>query len=189
MIYFSSDHHFDHKNIISYTDRPFSGVNEMNEIMVQRWNTVVTDNDEIYCLGDFSLDFRAVKIFTPQLKGKKYLVPGNHDDCHPRRKKSAKMLQKYKDLGWTVLPVQTDLIVPNLVPYPGWLLCHFPYKHGDFELQRYRELRPDPENRLLLHGHCHSTPKTFKKDNMIDVGVDAHDFYPVSLNQILEIVS
>lgn len=62
MIYFTSDHHFWHENIISYCKRPFASVEEMNEKMVQYWNDVVKDKDEVYYLGDFSMAWRPVEL-------------------------------------------------------------------------------------------------------------------------------
>lgn len=185
MIYFSSDHHFDHANIIKYCNRPFSSLREMNETMVRKWNEVITDEDEIYYLGDFSMSFRAAEYYTPQLRGKKYLIPGNHDACHPVHKKSYKMYWKYDKLGWEVLIPKVDFVIPDLIPYPGWLLCHFPYKNADYEDERYRELRPDPQNRVLLHGHVHEKWKV--KGKAINVGVDQWDFYPVCINELLNL--
>ena len=55
MIFFTSDHHFYHTNIIKYCQRPFQSVEEMNEVMVERWNAVVGKNDTVYYLGDLEL--------------------------------------------------------------------------------------------------------------------------------------
>ena len=81
MIYFISDTHFCHKNIISRCNRPFENVTQMNDALISNWNRVVGKADEIYVLGDFS--FRGTVEQTLEilgsLKGKKHLIVGNHD--------------------------------------------------------------------------------------------------------------
>jgi calcineurin-like phosphoesterase family protein len=80
-------------------------VEEMNEVLIQKWNNLVTPEDEVYYLGDFSMAARPVEIYTTRLNGTKYLVPGNHDFCHSYNKKSrtperhTKWLQQYQDWG------------------------------------------------------------------------------------------
>ena len=53
MLYFSSDHHFFHANVIRYCNRPFGSVQEMNEALILNWNKTVTNDDIVYHLGDF----------------------------------------------------------------------------------------------------------------------------------------
>ena len=53
-IWFSADYHFSHKNIIEYTNRPFSDITEMDNTIVENHNSVVKPNDHVYFLGDFS---------------------------------------------------------------------------------------------------------------------------------------
>ena len=85
MIFFTSDHHFYHTNIIKYCNRPFQSVEEMNEEMVKRWNSVVNPGDTVYYLGDFSLAKRPVEVFVPRLNGEKHFIMGNHDVCTSSR--------------------------------------------------------------------------------------------------------
>jgi len=77
MIFFTSDHHFNHKNVIKYCDRPFSDVTEMNEAMIANWNGVVRPTDSVYHLGDFCFG-DAGKILD-RLNGKIHMVVGSHD--------------------------------------------------------------------------------------------------------------
>lgn len=86
-IWFTSDTHFNHKNILKFTDfegnrvRSFDSVEEMNETMIGRWNSVVKPGDKVYHLGDvFFGPKNEFKSMWPRLNGSKRLVVGNHDD-------------------------------------------------------------------------------------------------------------
>lgn len=193
MIYFTSDLHFWHQNVIRYCNRPYKTVEEMNEDMVNKWNSIVKPEDDVYVLGDFSLAFRPVEIYSFRLNGNKYLVPGNHDMNHSYHKRSRKLEnrekwhQKYKDYGWNILPEQTTLEVPGLATFN---LCHHPYAAPSNEAydDKYAKWRPIDDGRILLCGHIHEKWKTNKSSKgtlMINVGVDVWDFKPVSLDQIV----
>ena len=54
MIYLISDTHFYHKSIIPYCKRPFSSIEDMNKKLIDNWNSIITENDTVYFLGDFS---------------------------------------------------------------------------------------------------------------------------------------
>jgi calcineurin-like phosphoesterase family protein len=172
----------------------------MNEDMIARWNNVVGPYDEVYCLGDFSLAFRSIELYSFRLNGIKHLVPGNHDMCHSYHKRSRKQddrdkwIQKYKDYGWNVLPEQTTLDIPGLATFN---LCHHPYSDDNSNdsdagyQDKYAKWRPLDDGRVLLHGHVHEkflTKKSSKGTLMINVGVDVHDFYPISIDRLAEII-
>lgn len=78
MDYFTSDTHFGHKNILMFCKRPFKNVDQMNEALIERWNSVVTDKDTVYHLGDFS--FRGYWRFRNRLNGNIIIIRGNHDN-------------------------------------------------------------------------------------------------------------
>lgn len=195
MVYFTSDNHFYHQNVIRYCNRPYEDVESMNEDMISKWNSLVTPEDTVYVLGDFSLAFRPVEAFSFRFQGTRYLVPGNHDFNHSYHKKSRnnenreKWHQKYRDYGWNVLPEQITIDLPGL----GLVnMCHHPYA-TEFELKegdKYKDWRPVDDGKLLLCGHVHEKWLTKKSPNgtlMINVGVDQHGFAPVSLDKIIEI--
>jgi calcineurin-like phosphoesterase family protein len=199
MIHFTSDHHFWHNNVIRYCSRPFTSVEEMNELMVIAWNMNVHPDDTVYVLGDFSLAFRAVETFPQRLMGKKILVPGNHDFCHSYHKKSRnaenreKWKQKYVDHGFEVVSEQ---YAEHFEGLGSVLLCHHPYAdkttkedEGGYE-DKYEKWRPADNGALLLCGHIHEKWKTKRSSKgtlMINVGVDQHGFAPVSLDKIIKI--
>ena len=79
MNFYISDLHFGHENAIKFDNRPFSSVEEMNEILVQRWNKVVHPEDTVYVLGDFFWKRKDMLTYLPRLSGKIILICGNHD--------------------------------------------------------------------------------------------------------------
>jgi calcineurin-like phosphoesterase family protein len=189
LIYFSSDQHFWHANVIKYCGRPFANVDEMNDAMIKNWNSVVKPEDTVYCLGDFSLAIRPVETYTSQLNGTKYLVPGNHDWCHSYNKKSRnpdirkEWIAKYESWGWIILPEQTTLDIPGIATVN---MCHHPYKLVESGDDKYERWRPKDDGRWLICGHVHEKWKTWEK--MINVGVDQWDFKPVSVDEISRII-
>lgn len=196
MIFFSSDHHFYHKNIIAYCNRPFKDVEHMNEMLVQYWNETVSPEDTVYYLGDFSLARRPVELFLPRLNGKKHLVTGNHDLCHEmyaNKNSYSSTLLYYNKSGFETINRHLYL------NYKQWviLLCHFPYlaqedigySEEDYKrrsVPKYDVYRPKDDGKWLLHGHTHGKWKV--KGHMIDVGVDSWNYRPVSITQIEEII-
>jgi len=124
-IFHTSDHHFCHENIIEYCHRPFKTLEEMHEIMIQRWNETVTDLDLVIHHGDFA--FRSpdnVKEVLDKLNGKKILIMGNHD--------SKKTVTFWMNVGF-------DLVFKEPIQIGGTLLSHRPYKWEG----------------LNIHGHVH----------------------------------
>lgn len=197
-IWFTSDPHYFHNNVIKYCNRPYLTVDEMNIDLMKKWNEKVQDGDIVYCLGDFSLAFRPVEIYSWLLKGERHLIPGNHDFCHSYNKKSrnpegrAKWIKKYEEHGWTVHPEQTTLTFPGVGTFN---VCHHPYgddnsgeveRTGQYQ-DKYTKWRPKDDGRVLLCGHIHEKWKTKVSDKgtlMVNVGVDAWDMAPVSLEEI-----
>lgn len=140
MIYFISDLHFGHENIISMDSRPFRNADEMDAELIKRWNNKVLSNDIVYILGDFSWhnSGRTVEILN-ELKGTKILIKGNHDRISQEVSKCYKEICDYKEVF-----VNDNHIVLSHYPvmfykgqYKGWY--HF-YGHihmtKDFELMK-----------------------------------------------------
>lgn len=177
MIFFTSDQHFYHKNIIRYTGRPFSSVAEMNETLIQNHNSVVEQNDDVYFFGDFafcSLEWQ--RGILSKLNGKKYLFLGNHD-----RSESA-----MRSLGFADVFHSKDMSFGGKV----FRMSHYPFipsNPGPYDT-KYLDRRPSREGcDWLLCGHVHEKWKIL--ENQINVGVDVWDFKPISIDTILEITS
>ena len=82
MRYYISDLHFYHQNLLTRMDkRGFQTVEEMHDHMISQWNSRVRKNDEVIILGDlcFTSDGEKANEIISQLKGRKYLITGNHD--------------------------------------------------------------------------------------------------------------
>jgi calcineurin-like phosphoesterase family protein len=184
-VWFTSDNHFGHYNIIKYCDRPFASVWEMNQAMIERWNSVVSDEDEVYHLGDFLMNPKYL-VIAEKLKGKKTLVSGNHDFCwkEVRDGKSGPKCQRVLEAGFQT--IVRELLMPmadQLV-----LLSHYPYRNPNAteETEKYHQYRPENQGQWLLHGHIHTLYKRVKKQ--INVGVDVWDFTPVHISVIESII-
>jgi len=108
-VFFIADTHFNHKKIIEYENRPFQDIEEMNNKMIENWNSVVGRMDKVFMLGDFG--FYDTSRLLDKLKGFKILVMGNHD-----RRKSVK---HWFESGFTEVSKYPIL-------YNNWLLSHEP---------------------------------------------------------------
>ena len=100
MIYFTADLHFYHDNIIKHTNRQFQNSAEMNQALVKNWNQLITPRDEVYILGDLTMKGPALAMeILSQLKGKKYLIRGNHDAFVDHKEFDASVFQWVNDCG------------------------------------------------------------------------------------------
>ena len=164
-IWFTADHHFGHENIIKYCNRPFNSVAEMDNEMTTRWNEVVKPEDKIYHLGDFTLYGTAMfDSYIDQLNGKILIVPGGHD---------YRWMQGRGFSNCTMPLVSIEMDTKEKYPLVI-VLCHYAMRVWD--RSHYGSLH--------LYGHSHGNlPKI---DKSMDVGVDCHNFYPISLEYVLE---
>jgi calcineurin-like phosphoesterase family protein len=158
MIYFSSDLHLDHFNVIKLCKRPYSSLDEMQSSLVTNWNTKVTNNDSVYLLGDICFKYVTLSILD-KLNGKEmFLIKGNHDH---------KRINEYSRFIWS-----KDLF--NLkIEDKYYILCHYPLEV--WNRSHYGSIH--------LHGHCHGTLKNIKS-NRLDVGIDTNNYFPYSIDQI-----
>jgi calcineurin-like phosphoesterase family protein len=182
-VWFSADSHYGHKRIIDYCDRPFASIDEMDRELIENWNEVVGAEDEVYFLGDFSLDFKKVKQVVPLLSGKIHLIAGNHDLCHTSNTDGGSYLRRYEEVGFDDICESIYLDVGG----QSVLCSHMPYFSVDDPDTRYPEHKPEDEGGWLLHGHVHQRWKV--KNRQINVGVDVWDFYPVSIDVIAGLIA
>lgn len=163
-IFFTSDLHFSHANIIKYCNRPWSTVDEMDLALVEKWNERITEDDSVYVLGDvfFCATERALAILDA-LNGKKFLIFGNHDR---RIRQNTAVLSRFSG----VLP---DLHTTEIKGMHV-VMCHYPLLSWDRE--HYGS--------VMLHGHSHGNIKFDPTRRRLDVGVDANNYSPVEWAEI-----
>lgn len=182
-VWFTSDTHFGHRNVLQFCSRPFNSVSEMQSRLIENWNHVVSDQDIVFHLGDFSWwdSNKEIKKLCSKMNGKQiYLVPGNHD------------LEK----GWREVPDRVT-ILSSVVQL--WIrdesgdtlifkaiLSHYP-------LMTWNKREEGVPN---LHGHLHGCKGNGRDGkgnsdanlpfhwNQLDVGVDVWDYKPVNLTAL-----
>ena len=82
-VYFTSDHHFGHRNVIEFCGRPFVNCEDMQESLIERHNEVVKPGDLVYILGDMfwrSTSKEEATDILNRMNGQKYYVWGNHEE-------------------------------------------------------------------------------------------------------------
>ena len=175
-IWFTSDLHFNHANIIKFCNRPWKTTEEMDEALISNWNSVVKPNDLIFDLGDFAFADRDKWIkLLEQLNGKHYLILGNHDII---RWPGNKILPLFERVEY-----QLTLKIDGRKVY----LNHYPFLC-------YGGIYRDSTSKVYqLFGHVHSGPNCsgLDYDRLInlfpyqyDVGVDNNNYTPISWEQV-----
>ena len=176
--FYIADLHFGHFNVVRYDNRPFRDVIEMDRVLINNWNSVVTDEDTVYILGDFSWykEDGTISIFE-QLKGQKILIKGNHDRVSRHVVAKCKKVCDYLEVNDN----GTKVILSHY-PMPFW--------NGQFR------------NTVHLYGHVHNSHQwnileNWKKElqqlqdlpmRMYNVGVMINymNYCPRTLDEILE---
>lgn len=157
MIYFIADTHFNHENIIKYCDRPFSNAKEMNEYIIQKWNSVVKEDDIVYHLGDVGFGTtEMLKELISRLNGTKILLRGNHD--------FKRGVNGWKEVGFSEV-YKKKIELGNLI------LTHEPI-----------EILED--GKINVFGHIRNKPlgERFNKENHICISCDVVDYTPQIIN-------
>lgn len=175
-VFFTSDTHFYHTNIIDFCKRPFKEIEEMNETLIANWNKTVGPNDIIFHLGDFCLgDSEKWNRILDRLNGNIYLILGNHDLRNFRKSYE----ERFKSVTMQMnIEIQNQKICLNHYPF----LCYDGSYNGDWQ----------------LFGHVHTNKNNTSNDarrleilfpTQYDVGVDNNNFTPISfavLKKVME---
>ena len=140
-IWFTSDTHFGHKNFLNFLDdagnkiRPFGSVEEMDELMVDRWNAVVKPGDKIYHLGDVTFGDPSI---LARLKGQKRLVLGNHDDI-----KNPKLFAAFKKVQLWRLFKEHNFVCTHVPMWPDQI------RHVTYNVHGHIHHQPAPSDRHI----------------------------------------
>ena len=168
MIYFTSDQHFGHRNIIRFCNRPFFSAGEMDTALIRLWNEKVKETDTVYILGDLMYrNENPPEYYLGQLKGKKHLVLGNHDENWIGKVNTADWFESVSEFC-TFSDGQHRITA-----------CHYP-------------MLAWPDQSYMLFGHIHNNidpdiwPVIRASDKLLNVGVDINGFAPVSFAELVE---
>jgi calcineurin-like phosphoesterase family protein len=167
-IWFTSDTHFNHANIIDYSSRPFVDLAEMETAMIAKWNALVKPGDTVYHLGDFALSrgrthSELIDRLLSRLNGQKWLIVGNHDRDEVTKSHRWNKIAYYHEIKIDLGGEHKQRIV----------MCHYALRVWN---QMHR-------GAWMLHGHSHGN-LTDIGGKTLDVGVDVHGFAPVSVEAV-----
>ncbi|WP_019910383.1 metallophosphoesterase [Paenibacillus sp. HW567] len=160
-VFFTSDHHFGHKLIIDFESRPFKNVEEMDRVMIERWNSTVVPQDTVFHLGDFSFrKLEDTRSIVSALNGYKILILGNHDRSRGR--------------SWWLEAGFNEVSEYPLIYKDFFFLSHEPMymnKHMPY---------------VNVHGHIHG--QKYEGKNYFNLCVEHWDYTPLSFQQIRDAV-
>ena len=166
-IWFTSDTHFGQDRTLHLSKRPFIDVFEMDKNLISNWNKCIRKNDTVYHLGDFGASANYLNLLN---YGAFYFIEGNYER------------EKYPEV------VEDLAKLPNVRIYKTCLFTRFA---NDWFILQHEPLSPvglneknvyDDPSYMHLFGHIHG--RQMIKQNGLDVGVDAHGYKPVSLQDV-----
>jgi calcineurin-like phosphoesterase family protein len=166
MIFFTSDQHFGHANIIRFCDRPFADTDEMNDALIANWNAVVTNRDAVYIVGDlmFRLEIEP-EVILRQLKGKKRLIIGNHDKSWMPKVELNRHFESVEH--YQIIAASEGKVT----------LCHYPMMSFG--------------SKWHIFGHIHNNkPDSFwpllrSMDNALNASVEVNNYRPATFDELI----
>jgi len=162
-IFVTSDTHFWHRNIITYSNRPFSSVEDMNDTIKSRWNKVVKPKDTVYFLGDLAMGSGATtdsaRFLLRQLNGKIKFVLGNHDEGKTLDIVEAARMERFK------VEILRDVFRVKIAGV-RYVMSHYPI----------HSWQGKTKGAIHLHGHSHTPLRMFEgqRENRFDIGIDMY---------------
>jgi len=167
-IFFTADEHYGHDEVITYCNRPYRNNQIMTRSIIKRHNSVVKEGDMVYHIGDFAFAgpdrISYVQHLLKRLNGTHILILGNHDNIAPLR---------LVDAGFRSVHTSLELIIED----KAIVMAHDPSIWNAV-----------PVGPIFVCGHIHNLFKIIKDKNVVNVGVDVWDFYPISLTEIIKVL-
>lgn len=201
-ILYISDTHFGHRNIIRYENRPFSSVQEMNEELIRRWNSVVTPEDTVVHGGDFALCNKEVAThICHSLNGYKVLVKGNHDGNTKRMLdigfsevvdyyyENGVLIYHYPDVLHKVPLVNNYM--DHFIEKLGGVVCKY-CRRTEYAFDRINHDISCPlkisqlynECNIFLYGHVHSKVPRNRPSKGINISCEVLDYTPRTIEEL-----
>jgi calcineurin-like phosphoesterase family protein len=167
-IWLTSDLHLNHSKDFIYKARGFNSIEEMNIAIIENYNSVVSDMDDVFILGDCIMGNINEGIeLLDQLKGNKYLAYGNHDTNNKIKAYVDNDIFKNIQMGYRLKYKKME-----------FLLTHYPTLVANYD---------DPKPVYNLSGHTHQSDSSFSDiAHNYNVGVDCHQCYPIALDDIYQ---
>ena len=175
-IWLTSDLHFNHDREFIYGSRGFHSIKEMNEAIIERYNSKVGPEDEVYICGDLCLGGSGYEVaannkaLIERLNGRIHIILGNHDT--PARIEMYKYCENVVEIAYA-----------TMIHYNGYHLymSHYPTLTANLEKESLKQCT------INLFGHTHSMDPFYNDmPFMYNVSVDAHNCYPVLLDDAIE---
>lgn len=167
-IFYISDTHFGHKNVIKFCGRPYNSIEEMEERLIKNWNKKVTNLDTVYVLGDMFYGKADAYSILNKLKGKKVLVRGNHEQW---LEDNEYLKDRFEEV------IDYKVINDNNIKV---VLFHFPILNWDHK--HYSSIH--------IHGHIHNNyrkdTEILLEDNRYNASVDVNNYEPCTLEELTE---
>lgn len=178
-VWFTSDMHFGHANILRYCDRPFPNVDQMNASMIHMFMDALNSDSILINLGDVTMNDKYLWALR-KVPGTHVLVPGNHDSIWPAHKKFKTAWNHYAEHFNMIMPIHTKIILDGV----EFLASHLPYTGDAYGEDKHTRFRPEDKGIPLITGHVHNAWKY--EGHQFNVGVDMNDFEPVPASRVLE---
>lgn len=164
-IYLTGNQQFGRKGAIRAYKRPFDSVDEMNQHLIEQWNSTVSDEDIVFVLGNFAWDPETAEVIIKQLNGTIIILQGEYD-------KAIEDIVQNPELNITYLTEGIKLAPEVMMCLSYWPLEEWPGKKEGF---------------ASIIGHPSKSYPTSHQNNRINVACDFWNYKPVNAKSVLEL--